>query len=206
MEEKTVITFDPDGTLPTCVHGWDESRAAMERREPIVTSQVGLLSDKLVKSYDVVRIVAAGSFATIEKDGKAWKTDSTSKVVKGVQNWFNMWRGGEFPGTKSFSKPEPPEDDDSFAGTPIECEAWLRKKFEMMRLALTGYTSVMVDGKLEPGGSQEDVLEKYERSIWKVTVKGTDMVAANRMRSSMVVDASLIDTEREVVQLLMKNG
>lgn len=91
-----------------------------------------------------------------------------------------------------------------FVGTPIECMAWLRKRFDTMRNYVKGWHSTVDDdGNLVPTDEQEDKLGVYDRSVWRVTMEPTEHVATDRMRDSMVTDCMLLDTERELLEALM---
>lgn len=204
-KERSVVTFDPDSVMPTCMHGWNESLAAMEALEPIITSQMGLLTDPSVKKYDVVRIIDGDRLIKLERNGAFWDTDATDKEIRNAHNFLRLWASGGLEGKTMFEAPQrhEPTDDMTFTGTPIECEAWLRKRFDVMRWAIVGYTSEQDGNGYVPGERQDEMLDLYERSVWKVTVNSLDMVAESRMRTQMIVDAKRIDTEREVVSLLL---
>ena len=68
------------------------------------------------------------------------------------------------------------ESELSFEGTPIECEAYVRKVMGSMRNFLVGYTSELVDGEFVPGERQEEVLRTFDNSVWSVVITPEDMV------------------------------
>lgn len=208
VEGVRVLTFDPDCAIPTCVHGWGESRDAMGRRESIVTSQMGLLADPLAKGYDEVRIIHEGRVAVLrrsERQGR-WDTDSTDKAVRSSHNWLRLWLCGDLDGTEPFDAPSKASDETRFEGTPIECEVWLRRFLGGVRMALVGLTSVESDGGLVPGEGQGRVLSLCDRSVWRVTVTPLDLVATEEARQEMLLDAERMKTERMLFDALASNS
>lgn len=92
-----------------------------------------------------------------------------------------------------------------FEGTPIECEAWMRKQFDAMRAYVEGWTSEVRDGEYVPADNQQEKLDVYDRSVWKVTIEPTEHVAVERMRSSMVDECVRVEAERELFDTMARH-
>lgn len=87
----------------------------------------------------------------------------------------------------------------SFEGTPIECEAWLRKVFEYMRL----FVRHGLGDNHENRERAERDAEIYERSVWHIDVTGMDLVAKDRARTDLLVECEMIDAERQLFDTLV---
>lgn len=75
----------------------------------------------------------------------------------------------------------------SFTGTPVECEAWLRRHFACMRALINGYTE-SVDH------SNSEDLDKYDRTVWQIDVYSTNGLAKKKIRHELVAEASMMAT------------
>ena len=73
----------------------------------------------------------------------------------------------------------------SFEGTPIECEAWLRQRFFFMRCYVEA-------------SEKEEHVDVYDRSVWRVELTGTDRVAVDEVRTDMLQECERIKSEREL--------
>ena len=81
----------------------------------------------------------------------------------------------------------------TFRGTPIECEAWLRRFFDTMRICLA------IDGG-------DEALETFERSVWDMDISAIDGVLKDRVRPDLRPYADMIDLERDLLRLVTKVG
>ena len=194
------ITFDAEGTWPGCIHGWDESIERIKEGRRLVTSQMGLLTYPLVKrNYDEVRIIRNDVMAVLRKTDGRWMRDG--QLVKATNNWLNLWKSGKLDGDIPVPRSGRTKGR-TFDGTPIECEAWLREQLEVMRLYVVGATSEMVDGNLVPKDDQEEKLEKYERTIWHLSIDSTELMSDGPIRDDMISKCERIKSERELFGLL----
>lgn len=75
----------------------------------------------------------------------------------------------------------------TFIGTPVECEAMLRKHFACMRALIKGYTDS------ESHDNSED-LDKYDRTVWQVDVYSTNGFAKKKIRPELVEEAGMMAT------------
>lgn len=81
----------------------------------------------------------------------------------------------------------------TFRGTPIECEAWLRRFFDIMRIFLA------IDGG-------DEALETFEKSVWDMDISAIDGVLKDRVRPDLRSYADTIDLERDLLRLVTKVG
>ena len=81
----------------------------------------------------------------------------------------------------------------TFRGTPIECEAWLRRFFDIMRIFLG------IDG-------DDEALETFEKSVWDMDISAIDGVLKDRVRPDLRPYADMIDLERDLLRLVTKVG
>ena len=78
----------------------------------------------------------------------------------------------------------------TFRGTPLECEAWLRRFFDIMRIFL--------------GNEDESSLELFERTAWDIDIVAVDGVLKDRVRKDLRSYCDMISLERELFELLAK--
>lgn len=200
------VIFDPTGTFPGCIHDyWDASKRMLDG-ESIVTSQMGLLNS--AKKYRRISILADDKMAVLVKSPDTkniWLTTSTDKEVRMIHNLFHMWQNGVFEPDVPCVRPNPATKTSTFMGTPIECEAWLRRELDIHRNYIKGATSDLVDGEFVAGEKQDEMLEKFERSVYEVNLRPLDVTATDRMRTSMIGICSRIETERDITDIMLKN-
>jgi len=81
----------------------------------------------------------------------------------------------------------------TFRGTPLECEAWLRRFFDIMRIFLG------ING-------DDETLETFERTVWDMDISAIDGVLKDRARPDLRPYADMIDLERDLLRLVTKVG
>lgn len=81
----------------------------------------------------------------------------------------------------------------SFRGTPLECEAWLRRFFDIMRIFIG------IDGG-------DEALETFEKSVWDMDISAVDGVLKDRVRPDLRPYADMIDLERDLLRLVTNVG
>ena len=83
-----------------------------------------------------------------------------------------------------------------FMGTPIECEAWLRKFFDSIRTFLRSSVNC--------GDINEVANDVFERTVWTIEISGLDAVLPAKVRDdpSLRMHADKIDIERDLFSLV----
>lgn len=200
-----IATLDPEGTMPGCIHGWARSLEALDGDGDVVSSQMGLLNHAKLARCDEVRIAQRdGLVVLIRRDGGWLNVESDETLRRVPNNLLTGWRMGTL---KAIPYDRPVAHESEYMGTPIECEAWLRRQFDIHRNYLRGATSNLEDGEYVPTDETAESLETYDRTVWELVLRSTDSMAKARIRSDpMTIETcGRIDNERELYDIAI-NG
>lgn len=85
----------------------------------------------------------------------------------------------------------------SFRGTPVECEAMVRRHFACMR--------AFVKGHADPGEEDSD-LDEFGRTVWDIEIHSTNGLAMRKVRPELVDEASMMETLDDLYDIAIKNG
>ena len=87
----------------------------------------------------------------------------------------------------------------SFRGTPVECEAMVRRHFACMRALIKGYTD-------SEGHDNSEDLDKFDRTVWDIEIYSTNGLAMRKVRPELVDEASMMETLDDLYDMAIKNG